>query len=242
MTPYYDEGGITIYCGDCREILPELAFDAVVTDPPYGTKLYAADTDVSDILVPLLAGRAAVFGYPERLVRLAMKAAAVPSEWIVWWPTNGACRGFNLSGARNESEHIAIFGKHRIALLREPRAESAKRFHAAGYQQRADSTGKNIGHGSRDVRRVGDVWRYPAPGLAFNAKRRKHPNEKPEALMLRLVEGMAAAGETILDPFVGSGPTLAAARQLGVRAIGIDIDERHCATAVARLAQQQLTA
>lgn len=39
MTPYYEENGITIYCGDCREILPHLpnkSIDLVLTDPPYG--------------------------------------------------------------------------------------------------------------------------------------------------------------------------------------------------------------
>ena len=39
MTPYYDEDGITIYHGDCREIMPELAYDAILADPPYGIAL-----------------------------------------------------------------------------------------------------------------------------------------------------------------------------------------------------------
>src|SRR5215510_3762764 len=114
--PYYEHDGITIYHGDAVELVPRLygegwRWDALLCDPPYGTGWYEHDSDISQSIGEWLAQwPGCCFGYPERLVRLCMTMARVPSEWIVWWPTNGAVRGFNLAGARNETEHIAFFG------------------------------------------------------------------------------------------------------------------------------------
>lgn len=244
MRPYYqdDAAGITIYHGDARSELPDA--DAIVTDPPYGTGWYDTDHPVVDVLIPLLQARPriALFGYPERLVRLCMDAGVGPSEWIVWWPTNGACRGFNLAGARNESEHIAIFGKHRMGDVRIPRAsENSRQKVRANYRHADGTAGRGLdSHGEEDTRRVSDVWTDAAPGLAFLSNRRLHPNEKPIELLQRLVEGMAASGEIVLDPFMGSGTTLLAAKNLGRRAIGIEIEERYCEIAARRLDQTVL--
>lgn len=240
MQPYFDDGQCVIYHADARELLPQLTWDAIVADPPYGTGWYETDTDVTRELVPLVQrGRACVFGYAERLVRLCLLAQVVPSEWITWWPTNGACRGFNLSGARNESEAIAFFGTHRVALLREPRSEASKR--VLKYEHASPAHARQLlSNGDPASRRVSDVWRYAAPGLGFLGSQRVHTNEKPLALMRRLVEAEAAPGELVLDPFMGSGTTLRAAKDLGRRAIGIELEERHCETAARRLSQQVL--
>jgi site-specific DNA-methyltransferase (adenine-specific) len=66
-------------------------------------------------------------------------------------------------------------------------------------------------------------------------RRRFHPHEKPIPLMLALLQGTDGV---IIDPTMGSGSTLRAALDLGRRAIGIDVDARHCAVAVRRLAQE----
>jgi site-specific DNA-methyltransferase (adenine-specific) len=65
-----------------------------------------------------------------------------------------------------------------------------------------------------------------------------HPSEKPVKLMYRLIK--ETPGDIILDPFMGSGTTLVAAKQLGRRAIGIEIEEKYCKIAVERLAQENL--
>jgi site-specific DNA-methyltransferase (adenine-specific) len=246
--PYYQHGGVTIYLGDCREIVPQLELDsdecAALCDPPYGTGYYLADTDISAFIGGLLGALdGCCFGYPERLIQVVERAKRYPSEWVTWWPTNGACRGFNLAGVRNESEHIAFFGKHYLADLRESRSEESRRIVAKNYNHADGGAGRGLDtHGDPESRRLGDVWRFPSPGLGFLHKERQHPNEKPEALMLRLVEAVSEPGKTILDPTCGSGVSLWAARQLGRKAIGIDIDEKCCELSAKRLAQEVLIA
>jgi len=68
---------------------------------------------------------------------------------------------------------------------------------------------------------------------------RLHPTQKPVGLMLWCLNQMPSA-QTILDPFMGSGTTLVAAKQLGRKAIGIEIEEKYCEIAVKRLAQEVL--
>jgi DNA modification methylase len=80
--------------------------------------------------------------------------------------------------------------------------------------------------------------------VGANAKERKdtdryHPTQKPVELMAWCI-GFFPDAQTILDPFMGSGTTLRAAKDLGRRAIGIEIEERYCAIAVERLRQEVL--
>lgn len=68
----------------------------------------------------------------------------------------------------------------------------------------------------------------------------QHPTTKPLGLVSRFVSLFSEAGETILDPFMGSGTTLRAAKDLGRKAIGIEIEERYCEIAARRLEQEVL--
>lgn len=82
------------------------------------------------------------------------------------------------------------------------------------------------------------VFSYMQPN-GFLKQERHHPTEKPLALM-RWCLGFFPKAETVLDPFMGSGTTLVACKQLGRKCIGIELEEKYCEIAVRRLAQDNL--
>lgn len=232
MKPYYEEKGITIYHGDCREILPSLPkVDAVITDPPYGFGSYNSDVKpTAELMVDVMVkgNTAAVFGYPEALVSLCMEIGRTPTEWVTWWPTTHKARGVG-DGLPRESEHIAIFGKINGRAAVRPRKQ--------------DSWARNVAitRGlDPDWCRDGDVWTDAAEGIANNGGK-EHPNAKPLSLLRRLVKVCSpSVSDAVLDPFMGSGTTLRAAKDLGRQAIGIEIEEKYCEIAANRLRQEVL--
>ena len=237
IAPYYQDDHVTLYHGDCREILPALDGDAVViTDPPYGTGAYASDVKVltGELLRGFAERGAAVFGWPELLVKWCVEAGTSPLEWITWWPTNGAIRGFNPVGLWRESECIAAWAGFDWKALRTERSNSVPldRYNSG------NSGNRRLSSGNPESRHMGDVWRQPSPGLGFQSAKRLHPNEKPIEVLRLLVT--ACTADTVIDPFAGSGTTLRAAKDLGRKAIGIELDERYCEIAAERLGQEVL--
>jgi DNA modification methylase len=195
ITPYYDHAGITIYHGDCREILPTLPkVDLVLTDPPYGVgKRYASYEDTQQNLSGLIP-----------LIFVAGKVIVTPGvnnvheypkpEWILcWWKPNAMVRSAVANA--NIWEPILVYG--------------------CGYVFGRDGI---------------EVCLTPQPI--------GHPCPKPIKLFRWLISKVEA--NLILDPFMGSGTTLVAAKELGRRAIGIEIEEKYCEIAVKRLSQEVL--
>jgi site-specific DNA-methyltransferase (adenine-specific) len=208
MKPYYDSGGITIYHGDAREVLPTLPMvDLVLTDPPYGMsfrsnyRLEHWERIQGDSCLPVATITEAI--------GKATRAAYVFCRWdnlaqmpaprsVLAWVKN------NWSMGDLEHEH----GRQWEAICFYPQA------------------------GHEFIKRIPDVLRADRTGNEL------HPTQKPVPLVKKLIE--ANVGDLILDPFMGSGTTLRAAKDLGRRAIGIEIEEKYCEIAVKRLAQEVL--
>ena len=206
MKPYYERGGITIYHGDCREILPHVQADVLVTDPPYGMA-YQSNRG---------ADHAAIEGDQSTEARDAILAAWGDRPAIVFgrWDQprpNGVVARLIWSKAPDPGMGDLSF----------PWGNSDEEIYV-------------IGTGFSGKRRVANVITMGKPPV----NGRSHPTPKPVALMAHLIERCPTG--TILDPFMGSGTTLRAAKDLGRKAIGIEIEERYCEIAAKRLSQEVL--
>ena len=212
MKPYYADDAVTIYHGDCRELLPEITADVIVTDPPYGitwrpNKHTHRKPRRSD---------AAIF---------ARQWDGVQGDREPFDPTHLLDLGapVTLWGANNYSDRLpvgawAIWTKGRADGWNAADAEMAWSNDFAGIR-----TIEHLWAGFRRASEVNEHW---------------HPTQKPLVVM-RWLLGLCSPG-VVLDPYMGSGTTLRAAKDMGRRAIGIEIEERYCEVATRRCAQEVL--
>lgn len=218
--PYYDDGkGIVIYCGDCREILPHLPkVDLVLTDPPY---------DIS-------AGKGGG-AFANR--KCLLSTEGFTDMGVDYSFLDRYENWFCFCSRLQLPELISIASQHERWNLLTWAKSSCTPFCFNKYLPDVEFAvhvwGKN--------RLFGDMKDKQSFMLTHvGAKESGHPNEKPIQLIKKLIRLGAQEGETILDPFMGSGTTLVAAKALGRKCIGIELEERYCEIAVNRLAQDIL--
>lgn len=228
-----------------------MSFDAIITDPPYGTKTASWDKEPEiEIWAELQqlcpAGPIAIFGYAQQLFRWSQFLDGLQLiGYIVWHKYNELLIGPGLTRAH---EDIALWGDSasqvRSDKVREPYSKDdslIKFYNSLNRKKRPNAKTARLSQGREQQhsngRRCSDLWRIPAPGHGFNSHLRNHPNEKPLEVMNRLCCLLTEPGQKILDCYMGSGTTLVAAQQLGRQAVGIDITEKYCEIAVKRLRQ-----
>lgn len=239
--PFYDDGQVTLYVGDCREIMPTLArVDAVVTDPPYGdTALDWDKAPVADWVAA--AGRLAnaLWCFGSLRFHMAQAAAFEAAGWryaqeIVWEKHNGS--GFTTDRFKRV---------HEVAL----------HWYRGPWQQVYSRVPLLAGERKRGVRRAQPAHRGTIGEASYDSDlrlersviycrsehgRAVHPTQKPLGIMRPLLTASVPPDGVVLDPFAGSGSTLIAARDQGKRAIGIELSEEYAAAAVARLSQASM--
>ena len=215
LKPYYQREGITIYHGDCLDIMPRLIdagvkVDAVVADPPYGVSLgikannqrfnrtqYESMDDTPDyverICVPAI--RAAV-----AMARCGVVTTGVKNMWLydkpshvgsAYYPCATGCNSWGFSNW----QPLFYYGK--------------------------DPFG---GSGS-----LHDSFKSTEP-----AERNGHPCPKPIGQTVWMVNRVSRNADTILDPFLGSGTTAVACIRTGRKCLGIEISEKYCKIAAKR--------
>lgn len=231
--PYYQDDAVTIYHGDCREVLPQLGpVDLVLTDPPYGGM--AGGTVHAG-----LGGVAKT--YSESLTvgtPWSTELDWIPAAWDI------AALGMMVFASYHNVAEVAaaLPSATRVALL-------------TWYKRNSPPAMANVPRFTTEF-----VWLFKKrPGLNWRALkstmidtpllsagcmaterfvddsgRALHPTQKPLSLIIRL---LSVGGDLILDPFMGSGTTLRAAKDLGRKGIGIEIEERYCEIAAKRMAQ-----
>jgi len=251
MKPYYQDSYITIYCGDCFDIMPQLEpVDLVVTDPPYGFNAFGDWTekeaqnfwdrffdegmtrnDLQDFLIKPGGSFYSFTGwkfYPQARLALTRSLYLKYLKTLIWDKRTftGTRGNIKTLTYHNISEPI-IFGYRddgdltfNLEDIRVPTIHGDKRSNPKG-------------------KRPGDI--ISEIGLRNNAKEKvEHKGQKPLKVIKLFIKASSNKNETILDPFMGSGTTLVAAKQLERKAIGIEIEEKYCEIAVQRLRQEPI--
>jgi site-specific DNA-methyltransferase (adenine-specific) len=243
---YWTDGTVTLYLGDCRELLPELGrADCIVADPPYGETSLPWDSWPSGWTDAAAVATSSLWCFGS--MRMFLDHTAEFGRWrlsqdVIWEKHNGS--GFHADRFKRVHEIATHWYRGRWSALH----RSVPKVPAADPLDRA--TRRSRGGHALHMRQVID-----APGMTRDGTRLQrsvirvqsmkgraiHPTEKPVGILAPLIEYACPPGGMVLDPFAGSGSTLEAARMSGRRAIGIEADERYCELAARRLSQATLT-
>ena len=203
IKPYYDYNGITIYHGDCLEILPELPkVDLVLTDPPYG------------------GGDHYNFRYKEKGLFENKSPEKKYFDEIIKKSKNQIIWGGNYF-----TDKISV-NRCWLCWLKSQPIDAFSDFELAWTS--FDKVSKKI-----DLKSYG----FNHADKRHSGNSTLHPTQKPVALFRWCIEFSKTTG-LILDPFLGSGTTAVACKQLGRRCIGIEIEEKYCEVAAKRLSQE----
>jgi site-specific DNA-methyltransferase (adenine-specific) len=204
--PYYSSGGITIYHGDCRDVLPGLEADSaalVLADPPYGVGKADWDKYLPIDWMHEAARVAPSCGLMPGVWNLALAPERI-ARWQYRWMLSARLTNGMTNGAIGFGNWIPCVVYSSDASL--------------VYRQDGDARDFAIG-------------KHDKPD---------HPSPKPLDVMRWFVTRLSNEGDTVIDPFMGSGTTLRAAKDAGRKAIGIEINEAYCEIAAKRLAQEVL--
>jgi site-specific DNA-methyltransferase (adenine-specific) len=250
VKPYYEQDGITIYRADCREILPSLSdksVDFIFTDPPYGHTENGSLAQRREAVLgwqdgegvyrdPMHHGRMLendgreandlirlVFSESNRLLRPGCCCCCCGggggpdpqfARWSLWMDEH------------LDFKQMVVWDKGPIGM--------------GWHYRRSYETvlvGQKAGGKCRwydETDRIENIIRH-IPKIIPNAT--DHPTPKPDALIKHFMRLHATQGDLVLDPFMGHGGVLDAARLHGCQAIGIEIEERYCEIAANRLSQ-----
>ena len=240
MKPYYQDEWVTIYHGDCREILPSLdKVDLVLTDPPYEDESLI---ETVNMIMPLEQGGVLIwfskFPHTGRVQTITERYYPFISEYQWFYPDATGYRAKHMPLLKHQT--ILVFGNKwavNLENIRQP-SKAPRNYDVAMYK-----TSKLRKSPSAEY-----YWKPHPQGdwiesvLIINKVQEqdftKSPiGAKPEELICLLLNGYSAKNELILDPFLGSGTTAYCAKKLNRHCIGIEIEEKYCEIAAKRCSQ-----
>lgn len=217
MGIYYEDDFVTLYHGDClTEHREWLQADVLVTDPPYGMA-YESNFNRRKGEPRRAKGKVSVAGDEDSSLRDTVLAA---------WDDRPALVFGRWNCPRPEKTRVRLIwdrGYHGMGDLALPWGPTDEEIYVLG----SGWVGK----------RTASILRIPAL-TSGDSDRPKHPTPKPVPLMERLIEKCPQG--IIADPFSGSGATLVAAKNLGRKAVGVELEERYCEIIAQRCAQEVL--
>ena len=235
IQPYYEDAAVTLYHGDCLDILPQLEpVDHVITDPPYEVEAHTnarrlnAQHDIRDYVIEFSAIT------EEVRERFTAECGRLSRGWVLVF-----CQSEAIGSWRRALETGGCAWKRAQAWVK---PDSAPQFTgdrpAVGFECIATAwagSGKSKwnGGGKRGV------YEHCVNNFGRLTAGRPHPTMKPLPLMTELVTLFTDQGETILDPFAGSGTTGVAAKLNGRKAILIEREGKYCEIAAKRLRETE---
>ena len=219
MDPYYQDEHVTLYHGDCLDLADVwTGADVLVTDPPYGYDVKMCHGDGS--------ARGGSTAWHGTAIANDADLTARDNALNVWGGRPALVFGSWKRPKPTQTRAVLIWDKgpaHGMGDLRIPWKPNHEEIYV-------------LGEGFTGRRTSGVLSGYTQ--VTWASKGLDHPNMKPLSLMTELI-GKCPPG-TIADPFAGSGSTLVAARNLGRKAIGVELEERYCEIIAKRLAQSAL--
>ena len=247
MEPYYQDERITLYHGDCREVLAEIGpifADMVIADPPYEQTSLEWDVapegwapQVAGVLRP--TGSVWCLGSLRSLPSVITDFARLSfhqAQDVIWEKHNGS----SLAADRFRRVHEQV-----VQLYRRPWERIYRKV-----QKTNDATARtvrrkkrpahwgNIGAGSYTSEDGGPRLQRSVIAARSAHGRARHPTEKPAGIVAPLLLYSCPPGGLIIDPFSGGGAVLLCARDLGFRAIGVELEEKYAEEAAERLREE----
>lgn len=223
--PFYESEYVTLYHGDALSValdLPTASVDLIACDPPYGVRWQSNKRTEKFATIANDDGTFDVTG----ALAVCLPSLKRGRHVYVFGPAD--LSKLPLTESAEIIWHKGVFGMGDLTL---PWAPQHERITFATYEISKANRVKGYGKLAARLRRgsVVEAQRPQGDGV------KRHPSEKPVALMRQLIESSTVIGETVFDPFAGSGSTLVAALLEGRKAIGIEVDEGFCRLATERV-------
>ncbi len=223
MKPYYDKHGITIYHADCRDVLTHLApgsIDLCVTDSAY--KIISGGNTTKRMMGGIF--HPSVYNNNGNLFPTLKFSEWIPQVYAVLKDDSdfySMVNDKNVYGCQ-DAAFKAGFELHNILVWHKQNKTPNQ-----WYMKSCEFT---LYFWKGDARQINDMGSDQYSNAA-SVKNRKHKTQKPVALMAEYIANSSQPNDVVIDPFMGVGSTLIAAKQLGRRAIGCEINEQDCETA-----------
>jgi site-specific DNA-methyltransferase (adenine-specific) len=251
LEPYWSDGQVSLYLGDCREVLPALGVtaDLVLADPPYGEISLAWDRWPDGWLQVAISRTHSLWCFGS----LRLFCEQWPAFTNAGWKLSHEVECEWIDHVAWEKHNGSSFAKDRFRKVHEIAAHWYEGpwgsiYHEVPTEKRQARGGPIVRGGTPHLNNHGAGVGELGPTVLMRSVirvhsmhgRAIHPTEKPTGILDPLIRYACPLGGLVVDPFAGSGSTLDAARCSGRRAIGVEIHEPYAEAAAKRLSQASL--
>ena len=261
MKLYYKENGITLIRGDCLEVMDKLInknikFDAIITDPPYGTTACKWDfiipfEDMWERLNQLIVNNSAICLFSAQPFTSMLVCSNIKNYKHYWIWDKEISGVFALAKKRPMivTEEICVFSKsggvNYHPIMEDAQMKNIRPINNGSSCSEATPVASGIAKSDKNYnpkkRYPKNIIKYSKYNAECNQLNRVHPTQKPLYVMEYLIKTYTNEGDTILDFTCGSGTTLVAAQNLGRKCVGIELDEKYCEIAKKRLLESSVS-